>query len=57
MFFPLLLLQNSRNVGEKRGDAARPVSQQVGERKHPAITKTLMMIPAMTPMQNNGERE
>lgn len=27
----LNLLQNSSDVGEKRGDATRPVSQQVGE--------------------------
>lgn len=53
----LNLLQNSSNVGEKRGDTIRPVSQQVGERKHPAITKTLMMIiMAMTPRHNNGEK-
>lgn len=51
----LNLLQNSSNVGEKRGDATRPVRQQVGEREHPAIKKTLMMIMAMTPRQNNGE--
>ncbi|XP_051277328.1 methylcytosine dioxygenase TET3 isoform X3 [Dicentrarchus labrax] len=51
MFFPtssssswLNLLQNSSNVGEKRGDATRPVSQQVGERKHPVIMKTSVMI-------------
>lgn len=44
---------------EKRRDATRPDSQQVGKRKHPAITKTLimMMIMAVTPEQNYGEEK
>lgn len=50
----LNLLQNSSNVGEKRGDTTRPVSQKVGERK-PAIMTLLMMKMAVTPLRNNGE--
>lgn len=58
MFSPsywLILLQNSSNAGEKREGNTRPVSQQVGERKHPAIMTTLMMIKAVTSRQSNGE--
>ncbi|MEQ2246943.1 hypothetical protein ILYODFUR_004280 [Ilyodon furcidens] len=33
----------------------RPISQQVGERKHPAITTRLIMILAMKPRQRDGE--
>ena len=60
MFSPLILLAKSAlklrsNVGEKRGDTARPVSLQVEERKHPVITTLLLMIVAVTRRQNDGE--
>lgn len=54
----LLLVKSAPKLQQmlERRDATRPVRQQEGEREHPAIEKTLMMmIMAMTPRQDNGE--